>query len=224
MRRLTGALLLLAAILCGCTKTQETPPPLIATPGPVQTTQIQGLFRGEDEPAEVVVLDSEHGFWAYRTDTLGIAAEFYEDDLGGGMTAWCMAEIAWRETDPLTNPAEAAGSVLFIPETERLTLVENGEIMAEGGARVQRAGYGRLPDGGYIAIAVSGRYEGESVGLSAGELAGLFLDAGCDWAAQLAEGSAASMAFMGVPLNDPLEKDAAPVGPAGGVGWGHAQF
>ncbi len=33
------------------------------------------FYRKEDDPAEVVVTDSEHGHWAYRTDNLGIDIE-----------------------------------------------------------------------------------------------------------------------------------------------------
>ncbi len=219
--RLLTALLSLA--LCGCASGQAAPAPAIATPGPRQETQIQGLFRGEGEPEEVVELDAEHGCWAYRSDTLGIAVEFSEREYDGEMAAWCFAEIAWLDEDPL-RPQELApapeNSILFLAQTEELPLIENGVIVADGGERMQRAGYGTLPNGGYIVIALSGRYEGGSRGLDAEEFATLFLEAGCVRAVELSSGPAAVMCFMGTALNDPIAGEAPE--PDAGIGFGLA--
>ncbi|MDO4572493.1 MAG: phosphodiester glycosidase family protein [Clostridia bacterium] len=226
MRRLSLALAL-ALLLAGCAGARA--PLALVTPGPPQQTRIRGLFRGEDEPAEVVELDAEHGHWAYRSDALGIRIDVREGEYGGGTALWCAAEIAWRGGDPLEiwdmdaplEPealAASAGSLLFMPCTERAELVVGGEAVAADGARRQRSGYGRRADGGYVAFAVTGSFEGDSLGLTAEELAALFIAEGCDYAVQLAEGPAAAMLFMGLSVNDPLETgaQAAP----GGAGWG----
>ncbi|NLI53393.1 MAG: phosphodiester glycosidase family protein [Clostridiales bacterium] len=44
------------------------------TPDPVETFEAS-YYRTADDPAEVIVVDEEHGHWAYRSDDLGIDIE-----------------------------------------------------------------------------------------------------------------------------------------------------
>ncbi len=53
----------------------DTPAPSVEPTEDPVTAFEENFYRKQDDPAEVVVVDSEHGHWAYRSDELGIDIE-----------------------------------------------------------------------------------------------------------------------------------------------------
>ncbi len=68
----------LAAVATPVEDTPSPTPEETATPtpeatlSPTQATEQESWYRSQDEPEEVIEADAEQGYWAYRTDELGI--------------------------------------------------------------------------------------------------------------------------------------------------------
>ena len=226
-------LYLAAALMCGCAGGAEKNAPALtlATPGPEQGTVLRGPYRAEDEPAEVIELDKEHGYWAYRSDTLGVSVDCRDYTLDdGAMGNWCIAEIVWRADTELQTPVLLPGSdaaaaakengwVLFAPGGNGKPLLQDGAVCTGlSGARMQRSALGMIDETHCIVIAAGQTRAGDAAGLSEAEIAALLQSEGCVTAFTLAEGADAAVIFLGEQINDPMDGAAAMAD--GGWAWG----
>lgn len=93
----------------------ESETPAVSTPEPMQTenptpepttdpveTFEENYYRKDGDPEETVVVDSEHGHWAYRSDTIGVdidRVESYNDD--GKPVVYFVADIHMKDAGEL---------------------------------------------------------------------------------------------------------------------------
>ncbi len=105
-------------------------------PVPVEADE-DSYFRQPDDPAEVVVFDTENEHWEYRTDTLSILIDRIHTTTNTGKPiCYCVADIRMRKTDAF-RPGLRDGGMNF--QDPRSMAREQKAVLAITGDNLTRA-------------------------------------------------------------------------------------